>query len=489
MMLNNLRLLLVAAMLWMMCGVNAQSLLQRVADRDLASSGIYGDLNGDDEVSISDLNIIVDLIIKGTNGPVPGPIPNMTIAEFKAKHWNDATNYVDTVTENEVIHGWVTSSDQSGNIYKTLYIMDESGAGLSILINNNKLNDSYAIGQEIVLSMKDYWVGKYNGQQSIGYPYWYANGSTWEVSFLPQEMWNDMVQLKGNPNEDMVKPVELDLNEIDGKTDAETLLKYQGLLVRVSDVTFDDADGVNTYSEANRSTNRTVTDENGHQLVVRTSNYADFSGEVLPQGKATLVGELTFYRTRSDNPGSWQLYLRDINDVTADEQSEPEPETYIMLNESFENNLPVDWSNVIVSGDKKWYHTSYQNNGYAAVTGYKGTQPPFDTWFITPALDIKEAESQILSFRTEVNGYGSTTSKFEVYLLNASDPTAATLKVNLNPTLAVAPDSGYSGWVESGDIDLSQWADGNVYYIGFRFQADPDSNYATWCLDDVKFGL
>ena len=47
---------------------------------------------------------------------------NMTIAEFKAKHWQDARNYIDTVTEDEIIHGWVTSSDESGNIYKNLYI-------------------------------------------------------------------------------------------------------------------------------------------------------------------------------------------------------------------------------------------------------------------------------------------------------------------------------------------------------------------------------
>jgi hypothetical protein len=64
---------------------------------------------------------------------------NMTIAEFKAKHWQDARNYIDTVTEDEIIHGWVTSSDESGNIYKNLYIMDESGQGLTNSIYQNSL--------------------------------------------------------------------------------------------------------------------------------------------------------------------------------------------------------------------------------------------------------------------------------------------------------------------------------------------------------------
>ena len=97
---------------------------------------------------------------------------NMTIAEFKAKHWQEARNYIDTVKEDEIIHGWVTSSDESGNVYKCLYIMDESGYGLAISINQNSLYNNYRIGQEIVIPMRDCFVGKYNGQQQLGYPAW-----------------------------------------------------------------------------------------------------------------------------------------------------------------------------------------------------------------------------------------------------------------------------------------------------------------------------
>jgi hypothetical protein len=158
------------------------------------------------------------------------------------------------------------------------------------------------------------------------------------------------------------------------------------------------------------------------------------------------------------------------------------------LEEGFDSALPADWANVQVSGDKAWYQTSFSNNGYAAMTGYKGTQPPFDAWLITPALDIKNATNKTFSFRTQVAGYGSTTTVFEVYILNSLDPTAASVKVKLNPALAKPSTTAtYSDWVKSGDIDLSQWADGN-YFIGFRFYATKDANYATWCVDDVTFG-
>ena len=533
---------------------------------------------------------------------------NMTIAEFKAKHWQDDRNYIDTVKEDEIIHGWVTSSDESGNVYKSLYIMDESGYGLSISINQNSLYNKYRIGQEVVLPMKGYFVGKYNGQQQLGYPQWYAAGSAWEATFLPQAMWESLVEMNGLPDLSKVDTLEVSLSDFVGKTDPETLMKYQGRLVRINGVTFEDANGVNTYAEASASTNRNITDEDGLSLIVRNSNYADFRADILPDGEVDVVGLLGSYGT------NWQLVLRSANDVigggsvgtpsnpytvaeaiesqntgakgwlagyavgavgpevttvtsnadiewkapttlantlvladdpnckdytkciivelpqgsafreeanlksnpvyyqqlikvkgrfatymgaagiagntgTTKEYILPFAPPVISLEETFDTALPSNWSNVVVSGDKKWYQTVYTStgNGYAAMTGYKGTQPPFDAWLISPPLDIKNAASQNLTFSTQVNGYGSTTTVFEVYVLDSNDPTQATVKAKLNPVLAKAPASGYSSWVESGDIDLSQWSNG-VYYIGFRFYATQDANYATWCVDNVTFG-
>lgn len=541
--------------------------------------------------------------------------PNMSVADFKTKYWQDANNYIDTVKEDVVIHGYVTSSDVSGNIYKTLYIQDETG-GLAISINGNSLYNTYRVGQEIVLPMKDLFIGKYNGQQQIGYPQWYAARSIWEATFLPLELFQSMVEINGLPDVSAVDTIPCSIDQL--KETPESFQKWQGQLVKFTDVKFQDADGTVTFAEASATTNRNIEDANGNVLVMRNSNYADFRANILPMGTGDVVGLLSYYNTSASNStgGTWQLYIRTPNDcigfttttkglmkdpytvteaievqnqgkngwvfgyivgavapevtnvssnsdiqwgapttldntiVIADDPNEtdytkcivvPLPqntpfrteanmrdnegayktgiyikgdlasymntsgitgnsgsrEEYRMtivtggvteLNEGFDNALPDSWTNIIVSGDKKWYQTSFQENGYAAMTGYKGTKPPFDAWLITPALDIKNAKSKIFKFRTQVNGYGSTTSHFEVYVLNSLDPTTASKRVQLNPAIAVAPASGYSSWVESGDLDLSEFADGS-YYIGFRFEAKQDANYATWCVDDVQFGL
>ena len=187
--------------------------------------------------------------------------------------------------------------------------MDESGYGLSISINQNSLYNNYRIGQEVVLPMKGYFVGKYNGQQQLGYPQWYAAGSAWEATFLPQAMWESLVELNGLPDMSKVDTLEVSISEFQGATDPETLMKYQGRLVRINNVTFDDADGVTTYSEASASTNRNITDEDGQKLTVRNSNYADFRADILPDGEVDVVGLLGSYGT------TWQLVLRSASDV------------------------------------------------------------------------------------------------------------------------------------------------------------------------------
>ena len=164
--------------------------------------------------------------------------------------------------------------------------------------------------------------------------------------------------------------------------------------------------------------------------------------------------------------------------------------------DTYSNNinslLAKGWKNVQVSGDKKWFITTFSNNSYAAMTGYKGTKPPFDSWLITPAVDMSKVASKTLSFRTQVNGYGNKTSVFEVYVLSSSDPATAT-KTKLSPVLPTAPGINsqgkytYSEWAESGALDLSKHT-GKIY-IGFRFHATQDANYATWCVDNVKLGL
>ncbi len=536
---------------------------------------------------------------------------NMTIAEFKAKYWQDGRNFIDTCKEDTYIHGWVTSSDEEGNIYKHLYIQDET-AGLGISIDANSIYNTYRVGQEIVISMKDFWIGKYNGEYLIGKPEWYAAQSVWEAGRMTLDQFNEHAEINGLPNLDMIEPVEVEISDIVGHSDAETQLKYQGQFVIIRNVEWEAADGETPYSESSASTTRNIKDEDGNVLGVNNSNYANFRGEPLPVGKGDVQGIL--YMTGSDK---WGMYLRDTRDcigfsndtkgypndpwtvseaielqnqgkkgwvtgyivgaiapgvtevsgngdieweapttldntlviapsadihdyskciavalpqgssfrrdaslkdfpellgtqiwvkgtlatfmemagITDNTGSTDEYKLSVMtggvteLYEDFEScvkngSMPSGWKLVKTKGDKDWYIDEFDNNKYAAVTGYTGKQPPFEAWLITPALDIKNAGRKEFSFLNKVRYYRGT-DKLEVYVMTSNDPTTATV-VKLDPTLASAAENGQSDFISSGTIDLSGF-DG-TYCIGFRYVSEQQANYTTWQIDNVKFG-
>lgn len=151
------------------------------------------------------------------------------------------------------------------------------------------------------------------------------------------------------------------------------------------------------------------------------------------------------------------------------------------LDENFAT-IPETWQNLKIKGNRDFYAASYQGTTYAKVSGYQG-KAPFDIWLISPAVKIDECASKILTFQTQVNSYGSTTSQFKAYVLTSNDPTTAT-KYELAATLAQAPESGFSAFTPSGDIDLSDLS-GEIY-IGFNYTAQEEANYATWGLTAVK---
>ena len=534
---------------------------------------------------------------------------NITIKDLKTQYWNSDRNYIDTIgfAENGdslYIRARVISSDESGNIYNNLYIQDETGA-LPLSIRYPDMFNTYRIGQEVVLSVSGMYIGKYNGLQQLGQPE-YTEEYGWEATFMSRELFESRVLLNGLPDATQIDTVTVSLDQLTSST--EDLIKYQGQLVRINNVKFEEADGETTFSDSETSTSRTLTDENGNEIVMRNSNYASFQPDILPLGTGDVVGILGYY----GNTG-WQLVIRDIDDLigfstdTSGTKSNPytieqaielqgngdgwitgyivgavAPEvttvsgnddiqweapttldntlvigatadtrdiaqciimelpqnsalrsaanlrdnpgvlgtqiwvsgtlesymgTYGLtgnsgstsefsmsvvtggvasLSEDFESgSIPDGWT-VIESGGQDWWARQFDNNYYLSVSGYQGT-PPFNIWLITPALDLNKASEKAFSFRTQVNGYQSTTTEMKVYVLTSNDvETAQRTDITDRAQWPTPPASGYSDWVESGDIDLSDFS--GTIFIGFCYEATPDANYATWGLDDFNFG-
>ncbi len=90
--------------------------------------------------------------------------PNTTIAELKALYKKSPVK----IEKDIVIGGQVVSEDRTGNIYKSLYIQDETG-GIELKIGKSGLYNDYKLGQWVYVTCEGLTLGAYNGMLQLGY--------------------------------------------------------------------------------------------------------------------------------------------------------------------------------------------------------------------------------------------------------------------------------------------------------------------------------
>ena len=88
---------------------------------------------------------------------------NTTIAQLKALY-NGKPYHVE---KDLIIGGKIISSDASGNIYRSLYIQDETG-GIEVKIGTSGLYNDYQLGQTLYVKCEGLTVGNYGGMLQIG---------------------------------------------------------------------------------------------------------------------------------------------------------------------------------------------------------------------------------------------------------------------------------------------------------------------------------
>ncbi len=253
---------------------------------------------------------------------------NTSILDLKTAYWAADRNYVKTIGLNDagehtIIRGRVISSDQTGNIYKSVIIYDGSAA-LNLSINAYDLYQTYQFGQEVVIDVTELNIGGYNGLMQLGGEGTYNNAPS--MTFMDSEVFAAHAQVDGLANPLLVDTIPATIPDIlAAKQSTEGLILWQSRLVRFDNVRWD-APG-KPYAEGTSSTNRYIIDESGNQLLVRNSAYASFKNELLPQGYGSVTGILSYYGT------DWQLMLIDSNGCKDFEESD-EPDQPVQPGEN-----------------------------------------------------------------------------------------------------------------------------------------------------------
>lgn len=90
---------------------------------------------------------------------------NCTIAQLKAKY--QTHGHPVQIDEELVIKGQVTTSDEDGNVYREIYIQDETG-GLDVKLGRSSSYDDFKIGQIVYIKCYGLVIGEY-GYKSGNY--------------------------------------------------------------------------------------------------------------------------------------------------------------------------------------------------------------------------------------------------------------------------------------------------------------------------------
>ena len=232
----------------------------------------------------------------------------ISIAQLKEMYkTNILTSYsYAQVTEDLKIKGVVTGNDISGNIYNEVPIQDETGA-IIIAVAQGGIYGYLPVGTEIIVSLKDLYVGNYGKQAEVGVPTTNSSGSTY-VGRMSRMLWNDHFKITG-----VMKNVEPELFA-DGATGAATTWNIDadgGKLGVIKNVSIRNVTPQSVYAEPSGKTSVSwyFNEFKGTSIMIYNSPYCDFASKVLPQGKCNITGIVKRYNNY------WKIITRDENDV------------------------------------------------------------------------------------------------------------------------------------------------------------------------------
>lgn len=343
----------------------------------------------------------------------------------------------------------VTADEVSGNLYKNVYVTD----GTSALNVRLKASGGLYEGDSIRINLNGTYLSEYNGMLQLD----------------SVDVDKNVVKQATNVT---VTPISATINDV--LTDPSLV----GHLVKFDNVEFLNTEVGTTFADAvnQTSVNKTLVDCGGSQVIVRTSGYSNFAGDIVPGGNGSVIAIVGQYNTDK------QLYLRRPSDINLPNSS-CQPTVFAQKNFEDENVTSGGWTVQMVTGSINWTANTQSaqfGNAYGQISNYVGgSNIACETWLISPSMDLTGAASPTFSFYNAKNYTGDVLTVWvSTNYDGVSTPSTATW-TQLTATLS----AGSWAWVNSGNIDMTSYISGNTY-VAFKYTGTA-SNGSTWELDEI----
>lgn len=391
----------------------------------------------------------------------------ITIAQLKSDYAkNIASNTAFTKIDKDIkIKGYVTGNDIGGNLYQEVSVQDETGA-LLVCINAGGLHGYLTPGQQILIDLKNLYIGGYGKQPEIGGIYTNLKTGATSIGKMDRPTWQQHYKLIGESDAKNIEPAEFDLSKV---SDAAYMEENAGKLMVLKKVSFKDADGKTVFAPNDATTNCYLVDAttgkniSTSSLVVRTSGYAKFANQVLPEGAYNITGIFTRYNN------TWQILIRDISDL--------EQTTISVFSEKFsesqgdfkiENITPANG----VTAVWNWANANY---GMKA-SGYNSKSYANCSRLTSPEIDLSKVQEATLTLDQAINKTSDDPKK-ECKIQVSTDGT------NWKDVEADVYPAGNSWDFVTSTINLKKYC-GKKIYISFLYTST-DNSAPTWEIKNI----
>lgn len=360
----------------------------------------------------------------------------------------------DVLVEDDLsVYGTITADQVSGNLYKKLFLQDGTNG---IQLNLTSSGQFYE-GEKVRISLLGTTIARYKNMLSI-----------------------DNI----DPDKNIIKQGTKESIAPEVVTIEDILIPsggiyspYQGKLVQINNVEFLCNDIWSTWSNAitQYDENRTLIDANNKTVIVRSSGYASFANQSLPQGKGSVIAVVTQYNS------TVQLSIRTPQELTLTGTRLNECPYYVKNFED-QNVTSGGWSTQNVVGNINWATNNQGSNNtyYGVISNFNSGNTACETWLISKEFNLSGITSPTLSFQSAYNYSGVPLELWVTtnYTGNVSDFTVN----GTNITSSASWSGGGWSWVNSGLINISAY---NTDGVRFAFKyTGSNSSGSTWEIDD-----
>lgn len=402
-------------------------------------------------------------------------------------------------TGDDVIEAYVTSSDEAGNFYKSISFVSVDGAiGFSMPIDAYNTYTYFEPGRKVFIKMKDlYYQTLYNST---------IIGSLYDND-TPADTGDDQVgRIAGVDFKNIIKAscVKVSEEDIVVKPANITAAKNNSMLnklIELDGVQFTDASDNKTYYDATLNdlggaTNHTIVDASGNTLILRVSEFANFSGNKVNMKNGKIRGVLTKFNN------DFQFMVRNESDIKL---TNPRIDFSPVIGgaaatfsgaftENFETGYTVNQTNFpkyyndAYVGSRYWQLKTFSSNEYIELTsfGSSGTSITAKGYFFVP-VDFTAANT--FTFKEEMRfNQGVALQVYYVTAanytpgspINTSNFTNITSSFNITYPATGASENAFNS---AGTYNIPAGLTGNGYFV-FEYSGTPTLT-TTVQIDDI----